>query len=126
VGLPDALINNVSFKNVTISYPGGGNPFYAKVALDTLDRIPNKPTAYPEFSMFGELPAWGLFIRHAKNIDISGLTLIATKKDFRTAVVFDNVQNAKFTNLTVKEPEKKAVSYAKRSTGIIINNQPVK
>lgn len=126
VGMPDALINNVSFKNVTISYPGGANPFFAKVALDTLDRISNKATAYPEFSMFGELPAWGLFIRHAKNIDISGLTLTVAKKDFRTAVVFDNVQNAKFTNLTVKEPEKKAVSYAKRSTGIIINNQAVK
>lgn len=126
VGMPDALINNVSFKNVTINYPGGANPFFAKVALDTLDRINNKATAYPEFSMFGELPAWGLFIRHAKNIDISGLTLTVAKKDFRTAVVFDNVQNAKFTNLTVKEPEKKAISYAKRSTGIIINNQPVK
>lgn len=120
VGMPDALISNVSFKNVTISYPGGANPFFAKVALDTLDRISNKATAYPEYSMFGELPAWGLFIRHAKNIDISGLTLIAAKKDFRTAVVFDNVQNAKFTNLTVKEPEKKAVSYAKRSAGIVI------
>jgi polygalacturonase len=126
VGMPDALINNVSFKNVTINYPGGANPFFAKVALDTLDRINNKAAAYPEFSMFGELPAWGLFIRHAKNIDISGLTLTVAKKDFRTAVVFDNVQNAKFTNLTVKEPEKKAISYAKRSTGIIINNQPVK
>jgi hypothetical protein len=76
--------------------------------------------------MFGELPAWGLFIRHAKNIDISGLTLTVAKKDFRTAVVFDNVQNAKFTNLIVKEPEKKAISYTKRSTGITINNQPVK
>lgn len=126
VGMPDALINNVSFKNVTINYPGGANPFFAKVALDTLDRIDNKAAAYPEFSMFKELPAWGLFIRHAKNIDISGLTLTAAKKDFRTAIVFDNVQNAKFTNLTVKEPEKKATSYAKRSTGITINNQPVK
>ena len=126
VGMPDALINNVSFKNVTISYPGGANPFFAKVALDTLDRIDNRANAYPEFSMFKELPAWGLFIRHAKNIEISGLTLTAAKKDFRTALVFDNVQNAKFTNLTVKDPEKKAISYAKRSTGIIINNQPVK
>lgn len=126
VGMPDALINNVSFKNVTIHYPGGANPFFAKVALDTLDRISDKAAAYPEYSMFLELPAWGLFIRHAKNIDISGLTLTVAKKDFRTAVVFDNVQNAKFTNLTVKEPEKKAASYAKRSTGIVINNQPVK
>ena len=126
VGMPDALINNVSFKKVTIHYPGGANPFFAKVALDTLDRIDNRATAYPEFSMFKELPAWGLFIRHAKNIEISGLTLTVAKKDFRTAVVFDNVQNAKFTNLTVKEPEKKATSYAKRSTGIVINNQPVK
>ena len=123
--MPDALISNVTLKNITIRYPGGGNPLFAKVALDTLSRIPEKANAYPEFSMFGELPAWGFFIRHAKNIKMEGLTLICEKKDFRHAIVMDNVHDTKLS-VTVKEPEKKALYHAARSTGLSVNGQAVK
>ncbi|AWO01979.1 glycoside hydrolase [Chitinophaga alhagiae] len=126
VGMPDALISNVTLKNITISYPGGGNPLLAKVALDTISRIPDRATAYPEFSMFRELPAWGFFIRHAKNIQVDGLTLTCAKKDFRPALVIDNVHTSKMTGITVKEPEKKDIYHASRSTGVNINGQPVK
>ncbi|WP_343700017.1 glycosyl hydrolase family 28 protein [Chitinophaga sp.] len=125
-GMPDALISNVTLKNVTISYPGGGSPHFAKVALDTLNRIPDRASAYPEFSMFRELPAWGFFIRHAKNIQVDGLTLTCAKKDFRPAVVLDNVHASKMAGVTVKEPEKKDIYHASRSTGISINGQPAK
>ena len=57
VGLPDVAIENIVIKNVEIRYPGGGNPKYAKVALNELDKVPELPAEYPEFSMFKELPA---------------------------------------------------------------------
>lgn len=123
VGMPDALISNVTLKNITISYPGGGNPLFAKVALDS---IPEKANAYPEFSMFKELPAWGLFIRHAKNIQIDGLTLTCEKKDYRHALVMDDVHDTRLTKVTVKEPGKKEMYQAARSTGVTINGQQVK
>lgn len=125
VGMPDALISNVTLKNITIKYPGGGNPLFAKVALDTVSRISDRANAYPEFSMFKELPAWGFFIRHAKNIKIEGLTLICEKKDFRPALVMDNVHDTKLS-ITVKEPGKKEIYHAARSTGVSVNGQPVK
>ncbi len=59
VGLQDNKITNVSIENVEIVYPGGGNPLYAKVGLDELDKVPEMPKAYPEFSQHKELPAWG-------------------------------------------------------------------
>ena len=55
-------------KNIEIHYPGGGDPNYAKVGLDELDKVPEIPAKYPEFSMFKELPAWGFYIRHAEEI----------------------------------------------------------
>src|SRR5204863_8185008 len=72
-GLPAAIIKNVSFNNIDVKHPGGGNPMFAKILLDQLDSIPEKPTAYPEFSMFHELPAWGIYIRHARDIQFNNL-----------------------------------------------------
>ena len=43
VGLQDNKITNVSIENVEIVYPGGGNPLYAKVGLDELDKVPEMP-----------------------------------------------------------------------------------
>jgi hypothetical protein len=102
--LPDALIENVTLKNVEIHYPGGGNPFYAKIGLDELDKVPELAANYPEFSMFKELPAWGFFIRHAKGITFENVILSCTKKDYLAAVVLDDVHNAEFKNLKVTEP----------------------
>lgn len=118
VGLPDAMITNVTLKNVEIKYPGGGNPSFAKVGLDELDKVPEQTSSYPDFSMFKELPAWGLYIRHAKNITVSNLKLTAEKKDYRTAIVLDDVHQSSFTGLNVKEPSKKKPLHAHRSTDI--------
>jgi len=91
VGMPDAFIENVTLQNIVIRYPGGGNPLYAKVGLDELDKVPELGANYPEFSMFKELPAWGFYIRHAKGIKFENITLLCSKKDYRTALVLDNV-----------------------------------
>jgi len=104
VGMPDVPIGNVTLKNIEIRYPGGGNPNYAKVGLDELGKVPELPANYPEFSMFKELPAWGFYIRHAKGIRFENVTLSAAKKDYRTAVVLDDVHGAAFIELKVNEP----------------------
>lgn len=108
VGLADAKIKNITLTNVTIKYPGGGNPLFSKVGIDELSKVPEKITGYPEFSMFGELPAWGLYVRHAQNLTINNLVLIADKKDYRPAVVLDDVQTASFKALDAKEAGKKS------------------
>ena len=121
VGMPDARIENVTLKNIEIHYPGGGNENFAKVGLDKLDSIPEVLAKYPEFSMFRELPAWGFYIRHAKNITFENVTMICGKKDFRTAVVLNDVQGAAFKALKITEPgpEKDPV-YSYKSTGVVI------
>lgn len=122
VGMPDAKIVNVSLKNIEIIYPGGGNPNYAKVGLNELDKVPELPANYPEFSMFKELPAWGFYIRHATGISFENVKLVCEKEDYRTAIVLDDVQKAIFKNLNVEEPgqEKDAV-YPFNSSDIVIN-----
>ena len=81
--------------------------------------VPEKPAAYPEFSMFRELPAWGVYIRHARDIQFNNLRLSCGKKDYRTAIVLDDVHHSEFISTTVKEPEKKKSLYQYKSSEII-------
>ncbi len=119
VGMPDALIENVKLKNIEIHYPGGGDPNYAKIGLDELDKIPELPKDYPEFSMFKELPAWGFYIRHAKNITFENIKLTCKKDDYRVPIVLDDVHHIRFKNLKISEPNKKETNvFSHRSSQV--------
>jgi hypothetical protein len=118
-GLPDNMIKNVSFTNVEIKHPGGGNSQFAKVSLDELDKVPEMAAAYPEFSKFLELPAWGVYIRHASDIQFNNLKLSCDKKDYRTAIVLDDVHHSRFILTTIKEADKKKPIYQHNSSDII-------
>jgi len=116
VGLPGALIEDVTLKNIEIHHPGGGDPNFARIGLDELDKVPELPDSYPEFSMFRELPAWGFYLRHVKNLTMENIKLVAEKKDYRRAVVMDDVEGAKIKGLEVKEPGPKKDPVFKKVT----------
>ena len=109
VGIPDIPIENVILKNVEIIYPGGGNKNYAYrgTSPEELDSIPEMIDVYPEFSQFKELPSWGLFIRHAKGITLDNVRLVAGAKDYRPAVVADDVDGLVIKDLKTDEPASK-------------------
>ncbi|MES2808016.1 MAG: glycosyl hydrolase family 28 protein [Bacteroidota bacterium] len=117
-GMPDQIINNVKLKNITIKSPGGAEKTTAKISVDNLKDIPEKPNSYPEYNMFGELPSWGVFIRHASNVQFDGINISAAKVDFRTAIVLDDVHKTTFKKLTVKEPQSKKKIFAANSSEI--------
>jgi hypothetical protein len=118
-GLADAMITNISIKDIELKHPGGGNPLFAKISLDALDSVPEKPGAYPEFSMFRELPAWGIYIRHARDVQFTRVTLLCGKKDYRTAIVLDDVHHSNFISMEIKEPGNKKRFYLYHSTETI-------
>lgn len=104
IGLKNSKIKNVTLENIDITFPGGGDPNYAHRGLDELDDVPEMPKAYPEFSQHMELPAWGFFIRHVDGLVMKGIKLTTLKKDYRTAVVMDDVKDRKISELQVNEP----------------------
>ncbi|MCW3804738.1 glycoside hydrolase family 28 protein [Plebeiibacterium marinum] len=102
-GIPGHEIENVTIENVTITFPGRATKGMAYVPLSDLDRVPEQIKKYPEFSMFGELPAWGFYVRHVKGLEFKNIILKLEDKDFRPAFVFDDVekldvQNTKLEN----------------------------
>lgn len=107
VGIPEIPIENVILRNVKIIYPGGGDSGYAfrGTTPEELESVPEMKDYYPEFSQFKELPAWGLYIRHAKGITLEGVSLVAVEKDYRPAVVTDDVNKLKVKNISIVEPD---------------------
>lgn len=106
VGLPGQYISNVTLRNIHIVFPGNSNPTYAYRGIKPadLDSIPEMPAAYPEYSQFKELPAWGFYVRHVKNLSIENITLTALGKEYRPAIVLDDVQGAQFSGMKYNEP----------------------
>ncbi|MES1222138.1 MAG: glycosyl hydrolase family 28 protein [Bacteroidota bacterium] len=100
-GLPGRFVENVTLENVEIVFAGGAKKETAYFATDTLTKIPESENGYPEFSAFGELPCWGLYIRHAKGITLKNVTLRFTKEDFRTAIITDDVKGLKADGLHI-------------------------
>ncbi len=100
-GLPGNPVENVTLENIMITYEGGADKKVAHFALDSLQNVPEKSGDYPEFSMFGELPCWGLYVRHATGISLKNVVLAYKKGDFRPAVIFDDVQKLQVQSLKV-------------------------
>ncbi|EDY18687.1 glycoside hydrolase family 28 [Chthoniobacter flavus Ellin428] len=98
-GLPGHRVANVSLKNITITTAGGGRREIANLPLENLASVPEQEDRYPEFSMFGELPAWGFYVRHAEGITFENVTLRATAKDFRSVMVFDDASNVQLNHV---------------------------
>jgi len=110
-GIPGHDIDNVTIDNVVITYPGRASKAMGYVRLWRLNSVPEKIKEYPEFSMFGELPAWGFYMRHAKNIFFNNVVLMLEKPDFRPAFVLDNVKTFKSANLSIPEADHKQIVY---------------
>lgn len=101
VGLPGHPVQDVKLENVVVTYGGGADQKKAYVPLDSLARIPEMADEYPEFSMFGELPAWALYVRHAEGIQLKNSTFKFLEDDFRSPLVFDDVKDVTVNNLNL-------------------------
>jgi len=85
-GIPGYYVENVTLENIEISYPGGGSQ------RDAERVFPEDEKRYPEQFFFGVLPAWGAYIRHAKNITFKNVKLTTRNPDNREMIVLDDVE----------------------------------
>ena len=84
-GIPGHAIEDILLSNIKIYAQGGGTKEQA--ALDP----PEKEDTYPEPTMFGELPAYGFFIRHVRGLQMNDVELKYLKDDARPAFWMNDV-----------------------------------
>ena len=91
-GIPGHCIENVTLEDIKVTYPGRASKSMAYVPLWRKQDVPEQIQKYPEFTMFGELPAWGLYLRHLRNITLKNVQLSLKADDFRPMIVEEDVE----------------------------------
>ncbi len=122
-GIPGHPVENVTLENIEIIYPGKGNNGLANMPLSRLDEVPEKVAEYPEFSMFGELPAWGFYVRHMNGLTLKNIKLSIEAPDYRPALVFDDVRNLDIKSLTVRGESKPKHIVLHKTENVQIDNK---
>ena len=98
-GVPDHPVEDIKISDVYLQQVGGGSAAMAGI------QPPEKPADYPEPTMFGDLPACGFFVRHAKNLEMSNVEIATSAPDARPAFYLDDVERADF--FRVQFPQQK-------------------
>lgn len=79
-------ITNLFFTGCNITFTGGRNS------------VPGNPpewnsSQYPEANMFGDLPAWGYYLRHVHGVTFTRCTSAVSSSDARPGTATDDVAN---------------------------------
>ncbi len=77
-------ITNLAFTRVAVTFDGGRTTVPAGPPEAT-------PNQYPESNMFGDLPAWGYYLRHVQGVTFDACTSSVAATDARQKLVTDDV-----------------------------------
>jgi hypothetical protein len=94
-GLAGMQVEDVTLSNVHIETQEPGLREWASRP------IPEVPNAYPEARMFGRLPAYGIYVRHARGIRMRDVVFASSAAEQRPAVVCDDVSSLDINGLQV-------------------------
>lgn len=95
-GIPGHYVENLSLSNVQLFNKGGlGQGEY----IADVTKVKEDEKGYPQPTVWKELPSSGLFIRHAKNVQVRGLMLGSVQMDPRTPVVAVDVDGLQIQSI---------------------------
>jgi polygalacturonase len=118
MGLPGQPIEGVRIDNVRLTSNGGGT---AKDAAATPKEL---GTGYPEPGRLGTLPAYGIYARHVKGLELANIHCGFSTNDLRPAAVFADVQDLEIDNFKPQvAPGVQAAVFA-QDVSFIIRNSP--
>jgi hypothetical protein len=93
-GIPGHPVEGVTLSDIHVTYPGGGTQEEA-----ARRDLPELEDQYPEYFMFGVLPAYGLYARHVRGLTLDNVRLELASADLRPAVTCDDVEDLEISGL---------------------------
>ena len=97
-GVSDHPIEDLKISDVYLHQVGGAGAEMAAIQpAENADK-------YPEPTMFGDLPATGIYARHVRNLELSNVEIATESADARPAVYLDDVNGADF--FRIKFPQR--------------------
>ncbi|MCD7962633.1 MAG: hypothetical protein LUF90_03595 [Rikenellaceae bacterium] len=129
-GIPGHPVEDIFLSNINIEYKGGltigdaanqpehlVNNFFTRnepnAPRDPFD-VPERIKDYPEPSTMGILPAYGFFVRHAKDVEMHNVKVTYMEEDTRVPYLFIDVDGLTFSNVKGQSPEGTPVFHMKK------------
>jgi len=119
MGLPEQPVEGVRIENVRLTSKGGGT------AEDAARNPKELGTGYPEPGHLGTLPAYGVYARHVKGLELANITVNFLTNDLRSAASFADIQGLEIDNFKPQvAPGVKAAVFAEDVKDLTVRNSP--
>jgi polygalacturonase len=117
-GLPEQPIEGLRLDNIRIHFNGGGTQEDAEAAPKELG------TGYPEPKNLGIMPAYGLFARHVKDLELANMRFSFENQDLRPALVCEDVDGLEIDNLKAELANGVAPTRYKDVKRLVVRDSP--
>jgi polygalacturonase len=119
MGMPDYPVEGVRLENIRIMSNGGGT------AADAARKPKELGAGYPEPRGLGTLPAYGVYARHVKDLELDNVTVNFLSADQRPAAYFVDIQGLEIDNFKPQVATGvKAIVFASDVKEITMRNSP--
>jgi polygalacturonase len=117
-GLEGHAIEDLVLSDIRIDYKGGGT-------REEADRVVAElPREYPEPARWGILPAWGLWARHVRNLELRHVSLRTLAPDLRPAIALEDVAGAELEAVRTDGRSPASMMVSKNVSGLVMQRPP--
>ena len=117
-GLPEQPVEGVRLENIRLMSNGGGTKEDAAIDPKELG------TGYPEPRKIGTLPAYGVYARHVKGLELANITTSFMKTDLRPAIACADVDGLEIENFKGQVADGVAAGKFDEVKNLVIRNSP--
>jgi hypothetical protein len=116
-GLPEKPIEDLRLENIRLVFNGGGTKEQGELVPRELG------TGYPEPR--GVMPAYGVFARHVKGLELANVSVSFEKEDLRPAMACVDVNRLEIDNFKAQLAEGVSAARFEDVKGLVVRNSPV-
>ncbi len=119
MGLPEQPLEGIRLENIRLTSNGGGTAADAAIVPKELG------TGYPEPGKIGKLPAYGVFARHVKDLELANISVNFQTNDLRPAANFNDIDGLEIDNFKPQVAEGVAAAVMGADVrGLVVRNSP--
>lgn len=117
-GTPGNDVEGVRLDNIRLAFKGGGTAKDAAIVPKELD------TGYPEPGRIGTMPAYAVFARHVRDLELANIKTSFEQVDFRPAMVCTDVNGLEIDNFKAQTAPGIVPARLSNVTGLIVRDSP--
>jgi polygalacturonase len=119
MGLPELPVEGVRLENIRLTSKGGGTKADAAISPKELG------TGYPEPGKMGTLPAYGVYARHVRDLELANIRVGFEKEDLRPAMACVDVDGLEVDNFKAQTAEGVSAAKCENVKRMVVRNSPV-